>query len=385
MLRGWWDGTGPDYRVEHAAVATGVRGMRRGRITNAVIGVALLGLTVALLVTPEAGALQRQSTLLPNDPSFGQQWGLQNTGQTVNGVKGTPGADIHAPAAWSVANDSHTVVIAELDSGVDYNHPDLAGSIWTNPGGIGGCPAGTHGFNLVAGNCDPLDDFGHGTQVAGVLGAAGNNGTGITGVAWRTTILPVKWTDSAGHGSTARLIKALDEVLALKAAGVNIRVVNDSPVFSGTTFSQALSTELDELAAADILFVTAAGNNKNNDDSSKKYPCDYDKPNELCVAASEQHDRLASFSNFGATTVDLAAPGNNVFTTTRGGGYGFTKGTSFAAPLVAGAAALVLSVQDLSATALKSRIVATVDPLPSLAGKVRSGGRLDLCNALPGC
>jgi subtilisin family serine protease len=358
---------------------------RRGLITSALIGLALAGLAGALLAAPEAGALQQQATAVPNDPSFGQQWGLQNTGQTVNGVNGTAGADIHAPAAWSVKNDSHTVVIAELDSGVDYHHPDLAGSIWTNPGGIGGCAAGTHGFNLVAGTCDPMDDFGHGTQVAGVLGAVGNNGTGITGVAWRTTILPIKWTNSLGRGPTSRLLKALDKVLALKAAGVNIRVVNDSPVFTGTGFSQALSDELDKLAANDILFVTAAGNNKNNNDTSAKYPCDYRKPNELCVAATDQHDKLASFSNFGATTVDLAAPGNNIFTTNPGGGYVSNKGTSFAAPLVAGSAALVLSVQNMSTTALKADIVASVDPLSSLAGKVRSGGRLDLCNALPGC
>jgi subtilisin family serine protease len=358
----------------------------KGSITSALIGLVLAGLAGALLAAaPRAGALQRTQATVPDDPSFGQQWGLRNTGQTVNGVKGTPGADIHATAAWSVADDSHNVVIAELDSGVDYHHPDLAGSIWTNPGGIGGCPAGTHGFNLVANNCDPMDDFGHGTQVAGVLGAVGDNGSGITGVAWRTTILPVKWTDAAGHGSTSRLVKALDKVLAVKAAGVNVRVVNDSPVFTGTGFSQALSNELDKLAANGILFVTAAGNNKSNNDTSKKYPCDYGKPNELCVAASEQHDRLAKFSNFGPTTVDLAAPGDNVFTTTLGGGDAFTKGTSFAAPLVAGTAALVLSVQDMTPSALKARIVATVDPLASLAGKVRSGGRLDLCNALPGC
>ena len=366
--------------------------MRERPIVSAVVGFVLAAVTaVVLVVTPDAGALQMlqgQNGALaatPNDPSFGQQWGLHNTGQVVNGAKGTAGADINAPAAWGVASDSRSVVVAELDSGVDYQHPDLAANIWSNPGGVGGCAAGTHGFNVVANTCDPLDDFGHGTQVAGVLGAVGNNGAGIAGVAWRTTILPVKWTDSAGHGSTARLIRALEWVLSAKAAGVNIRVANDSPVFSGTGFSQALSAELDKLAANGILFVTAAGNNKSNNDTAPRYPCDYGKANELCVAATEQHDRLASFSNFGATTVDLAAPGNNIFTTNLGGGYVFNKGGSFAAPLVSGTAALVLSVQDISASALKARILGGVDPLVSLAGKVRSGGRLDLCNALPGC
>ena len=326
-----------------------------------------------------------QLAATPEDPSFGQQWGLQNTGQVVNGIKGTPGADINATTAWTVATDSRSVVVAELDSGVDYHHPDLAANVWTNPGGVGGCPAGTRGYNVVANTCDPLDDFGHGTQVAGVLGAVGNNGIGIAGAAWRTTILPVKWTDSTGRGSTSRLIRALDWALQAKAAGVNVRVVNDSAVFSGTSFSQALSDELDKLAANNILFVTAAGNNKNDNDITPKYPCSYGKTNEVCAAATDQRDRLASFSNWGATKVDLAAPGKNILTTVPGGGYGYTKGTSFAAPLVAGAAALALSVQDASTSALKARILGGVDPLPSLAGKVRTGGRLDLCKAVPGC
>ena len=326
-----------------------------------------------------------QLAATPDDSSFGQQWGLQNTGQVVNGIKGTPGADINATTSWNVATDSRSVVVAELDSGVDYRHPDLAANVWTNPDGVGGCPAGTHGYNVVTNTCDPLDDFGHGTQVAGVLGAVGNNGIGIAGAAWRTTVLPVKWTDSTGRGSTSRLIRALEWALKAKAAGVNVRVVNDSAVFSGTSFSQALSDELDKLAANNILFVTAAGNNKNDNDITPKYPCSYGKTNEVCVAATDQRDRLASFSNWGATKVDLAAPGKNILTTVPGGGYGYTKGTSFAAPLVAGAAALALSVQDASTSALKARILGGIDPLPPLAGKVRTGGRLDLCKAVPGC
>jgi serine protease len=326
-----------------------------------------------------------QLAATPNDPSFGQQWGLRNTGQLVNGIRGTPGADINATAAWNVAVDSRAVVVAEVDSGVDYNHPDLAANVWTNPGGVAGCPAGTHGYNVVANTCEPMDDYGHGTQVAGALGAVGNNGVGVAGVAWRATILPVKWTDSAGHGSTFRLIRALDWALKAKAAGVNVRVVNDSAVFAGTSFSQALSDELDKLAANNVLFVTAAGNNRNDNDVTPKYPCSYGKANEICAAATEQHDRLAGFSNWGATTVDLAAPGKDILTTVRGGGYGYTKGTSFAAPLVAGAAALAVSVQDMSTSALKARILGGVDRLPSLAGRVRSGGRLDLCKVVPGC
>jgi subtilisin family serine protease len=155
-----------------------------------------------------------QEAATPNDPSFPMQWGYQNTGQTVNGVTGTPGDDEHAVPAWSVATGSHSIVIGEVDTGVDYTHPDLAANIWTNPGGIGGCAAGTHGYNALASSCDPMDDDtvygGHGTHVAGILGAVGNNGVGVTGINWTTTILPVKWVNSSGTGATSDLITALD-------------------------------------------------------------------------------------------------------------------------------------------------------------------------------
>jgi subtilisin family serine protease len=332
-----------------------------------------------------------QEAAVPNDPSFGLQWGDQNTGQAVNGVTGTSGADEHIVPAWDGTTGNRSIVIGEVDSGVEYTHPDLSANIWTNPGGIGGCPAGTHGYNAISSSCDPMDDEtvygGHGTHVAGILGAVGNNGVGVAGVNWSTTILPVKWVNSAGSGTTSDLIAGLDWLLKAKQAGINVRVVNDSEVFVGTAYSQALSDEIDLLGQNGILFVTAAGNTGDNNDNPavRRYPCGYDRPTEICVAASNQQDALPSWANYGPTTVDLAAPGDNVYSTLRNGSYGFVSGSSMASPQVAGAAALILSRQDMSPTALKADILGNVDQLPSLSGLVRTGGRLDVCRALAGC
>jgi subtilisin family serine protease len=289
-------------------------------------------------------------------------------------------------------------VIGEVDTGVDYNHPDLAANIWSNPGGIGGCPAGTHGYDVLnPSTCNPMDMDpsypagynGHGTHVAGIMGAVGNNGAGVAGMNWSTTILPVRWVSGANASSntTNDLISGLDWLLKAQQAGVNIRVVNDSTVFIGTAYSQALSDEIDALGANNILFVTAAGNSgQNNDDPQyTRYPCGYDRPTEICVTATNQNDQLPSWANYGPTTVDMAAPGDNIYSTLRNGTYGYISGTSMASPQVAGAAALILSVQDMTVTALKAQILNTVDPIPALSGLVRTGGRLDVCNAMPGC
>lgn len=326
-----------------------------------------------------------EPSAVPNDPSFPLQWSLRNTGQVVNGTGGKAGADVDATAAWDVTTGNRSVVIAEVDSGIDYTHPDLAANIWSNPGGVGGCAAGTHGYNTVAGNCDPMDDFGHGTHVAGIMGAVGNNSRGITGVEWRASLMPVKFMNDQGHGSDYRLLKALDWVITAKNAGVNIRVINDSGTWVGTGYSQAVRDELSTLAADNILFVTAAGNSRSDNDTTPRYPCSYGAPNEICVAATNQRDRLAGFSNYGVTSVDLGAPGDNIYSTLPGGTYGYMKGTSMASPMVAATAALVLTRQNMSTSALKADILDTVHPLTALSGKVSTGGRLDTCSAVPGC
>src|SRR5439155_4365513 len=193
--------------------------------------------------------------------------------------------------------------------------------------------------------------------------------------------------NASGSGSTSDLITALEWLVQAKRQGVNVRVVNDSATFVGTAFSQALSDEIDRLGANGILFVTAAGNtgDANGDPDVRRYPCGYDRPTEICVTASDADDRLPSWANYGAATVDLAAPGDHVYSTLRNGTYGYVSGGSMAAPQVAGAAALILSRADLSVSALKAALLDSVDPVPALSGLVRTGGRLNVCRALPGC
>jgi serine protease len=349
----------------------------------------------------EPDYLMHASTL-PNDASFAMQWADSNIGQLIPSedafevigppTKGRRGDDERTSRAWDASTGSRAIVIGEVDTGVDYNHPDLAANVWSNPGGIGGCAAGTRGFNVLTRTCEPMDDDtaygGHGTHVAGILGAVGSNRIGIAGVNWQTSILPVKWLDSSAGGSTSGLIAALQWLVAAKQAGVNVRVINDSATFVGTPFSQALSDEIDTLGANNILLVTAAGNTGDDNDQPavRRYPCGYQRPTEICVTASDNSDRLPAWANYGSHTVDLAAPGVSIYSTLRNGAYGFLSGGSTAAPQVTGAAALILSVEpSLSATALKADILRGVDKLPSLSGRVATGGRLDICKALPAC
>ncbi|MGN6169803.1 MAG: S8 family serine peptidase [Solirubrobacteraceae bacterium] len=349
----------------------------------------------------QSGSAPSGTPQIPNDPSFPLQWGSLNTGQTVNGQTGIAGDDDGAAQAWNVTTGSPSIVVGTTDTGLDYTHPDLAANVWSNPGGIGGCPAGTHGYNFVANTCDPMDTdnayHGHGTHVAGIIGAVGNNGIGVAGMNWSTTILPVKFLNSNSTtlaGSTAsvsQLINALDWLLQAQQAGVNVRVVNDSVTFVGTANAglgqpgDPLLGEIEMLGANGILFVTAAGNGGQNNDTTPTYPCNYDLSNEICVTGINNRDGLPTWANYGPTTVDLAAPGAQIYSTLRNGAYGYITGSSMAAAQVSGAAALILSSGDMSMSALKADILNNVDPLNALSGKVRTGGTLDVCKAIPGC
>jgi subtilisin family serine protease len=166
----------------------------------------------------------------PNDPAYPQLWGLENTGQVVEGQAGSGGADIDVEAAWNVTTGSRNVVVAVVDTGIDYAHPDLIANLWVNPGGKGNaaCAAGTFGFNAVTGTCDPRDDNGHGTHVAGTIGAVGNNGTGIAGVNWAVSIMALKFLKYDGYGTTADAIAAIDFAIQAKIDGVNVRVLSNS-------------------------------------------------------------------------------------------------------------------------------------------------------------
>ncbi len=279
--------------------------------------------------------------LTPNDPSFNQLWGLLNTGQSVGGVVGKAGADISATKAWDISTGSKSIVVGVVDTGVDYNHPDLAANVWSNPGGIGGCAIGTHGYNAITKTCNPLDDNDHGSHVSGTIGGVGNNGVGVAGVNWNVSIMGLKFLDASGSGSTADAITAMDFAINAKIAGVNVRVLSNS--WGGGPFEQALLDEINKAGANDILFVAAAGNSALNNDTSPHYPSSYKAANEIAVAATDENDGLAYFSNWGATSVNLGAPGTNILSTTRNNTYAYFNGTSMATPHVSGVAALLLS------------------------------------------
>ena len=323
------------------------------------------------------------STAVPNDPSYGQLWAMKNTGQAILGSTGTAGADIGAQSAWDVTTGSSAVVIGVVDTGIDYTHPDLAANVWSNPGGVGGCPAGTHGYNAIAKSCDPMDDNFHGTHVSGTIGAIGNNGTGVVGVNWTTSIMSLKFLDSTGSGTTSNAIVAIDFAVRAKMAGVNVRVLSNS--WGGPGLSQSLSNEIAKANANDILFVAAAGNSSSNNDVTPSYPASFNLPNIIAVAATDNQDNLASFSDYGPTTVHLGAPGVSILSTQPGNLYQYLSGTSMATPHVSGAAALILSKSTLTTAQLKSLILQSVDPIPSLAGRTVTGGRLNVCRAIPGC
>jgi len=296
---------------------------------------------------------------IPNDPRFGELWGLQNTGQSISGVVGKVGADIRAVPAWDISTGSTANVVAVVDTGIDYTHPDLAGNVWSAPSSftvnIGGvditCPAGSHGFNAISSSCDPMDDNYHGTHVSGTIGGVGSNAVGVVGVNWTASIMGAKFLNSGGSGTTAAAINAIEFAVQAKLAftstgDANVRVLNNS--WGGGGFSQALLDEINRANANDILFVAGAGNNGLNNDASSFYPASYNASNVVAVAATDNMDNLASFSNFGATSVDLGAPGVSVLSTIPGGFYEYLDGTSMATPQVSGAAALVLSACALT-------------------------------------
>ena len=321
----------------------------------------------------------------PNDPSFSSQWALQNTGQTP----GTPGADIGAVSAWDITTGSRQVVVAVIDSGVDYTHQDLSENVFTNAGdcnadGIdddgNGYADDCHGIDVVNDDPDPMDDNRHGTHVAGTIGAAGNNALGVTGVNWAVTILPCKFLDGAGYGSIADAIICLDYVAAMKDRGVNVVATNNS--WGGGLFSQALQEAIRAHQQRGILFVAAAGNSGFDNDSLLTYPCAYYLPGVLCVAATTPYDDRAFFSNHGRRTVHIGAPGAGILSTTPGQSYTSLDGTSMAAPHVSGVAALLhAQVPGRDWREVKNRILAGGETRASLNGTI-SRKRLSARGAL---
>jgi subtilisin family serine protease len=317
---------------------------------------------------------------LPDDPLLSGLWGLRNTGQ----AGGVPGADIDAERAWDAGTGSRAVLVAVIDTGIDYTHPDLEQNIWTNDAEIpdnnidddrNGYVDDVHGYNFHDGHGDPMDDNGHGTHVAGTIGAVGNNAAGVAGAAWAVTLLPLKFLGSGGTGTTSDAVAAIDY-----AADRGADVINNS--WGGGGFSRTLLEAIERTHAAGALFVVAAGNDGTNTDSLPTYPAGYDVPNVISVAATDMADTLAAFSNFGRASVDLAAPGVAILSTFPGGQYRELSGTSMAAPHVSGVAALMRSLSPRAPPELlRLKLMETVDPVPGLADFVGSGGRLNAYSA----
>ncbi|VAX04940.1 Serine protease, subtilase family [hydrothermal vent metagenome] len=330
-----------------------------------------------------------RTLVTPNDPHFDSLWGLHNTQQTG----GVFDADIDASEAWDSNTGDANIIIAVIDTGVDYGHEDLAGNMWKNPGEIAGnlidddgngYVDDVHGYDFSNTDSDPFDDHGHGTHVSGTIAGVGNNGIGVVGVNWNAKIMAVKFLGAGGGGYVS---DAIDGVIY--AVNNGAKILNNS--WGGGGFSQALLEVIYAANDAGVLFVTAAGNKGRNNDIRPYYPSSYVAPNMISVAATDHNDQLAVFSSYGASTVHLGAPGVKTLSTVPTGscpmcsrnGYREAKGTSMATPHVSGAAALLLDrMPMLSIGGIKSRLMNSTDQISALSGVTISGGRLNIAAAL---
>jgi subtilisin family serine protease len=318
---------------------------------------------------------------IPDDPRFDELWGMRNTGQTG----GTPGADISAAQAWNIFTGTQEVVVGVIDTGLDMSHPDIADNVFINEGEIAGNGIDddgngfiddVNGWDFANNDNNPFDDRGHGTHVSGTIGGVGNNGVGVAGVNWSVRILPIKFLGSDGSGTTAAAVQAVEY-----ATLMGVDLTNNS--WGGGGFSTALLNAIEDADAAGIHFVASAGNWGQNNDFSPSYPGSYDTPNIISVAATDHNDRMADFSNYGAVSVDLGAPGVNILSSVPGSGYSSYSGTSMAAPHVAGVVAMMVGRFPATPHGLiKERLLTTADPIPALAGLTVSGARLNAFMAI---
>jgi subtilisin family serine protease len=326
----------------------------------------------------------------PNDPRFSELYGLHNTGTQG----GRAGADISAVKAWDVSTGSRKVLVGVIDTGIDYNHSDIKPNYWRNPGESGVDSEGKdkatngvdddgngyvddfRGWNFVDNTNDPADDNGHGTHCAGTIGGAGDDGHGVVGVNWQVSLVAAKFLDADGSGTLDDAVKAIEYTTAI---GVDM----SSNSWGGGGFSETMDAAIREAEIKNILFIAAAGNDTSDNDRDPHYPSSYEGDNIIAVAATDRADRIASFSSYGATSVDVGAPGVGILSTFPGGRFERLSGTSMATPHVTGVAALIKSVYPAAKAAeIKARILNTTDRIPALEGKTLTGGRVNAFAAL---
>jgi subtilisin family serine protease len=334
---------------------------------------------------------------LPNDPFFNEMWGLSDLGCAFcDGSR--PSASINAARAWDITTGSDDVVAAVIDTGIDLSHPDLAANAWKNPNEIDGNKVDDdgngyvddmNGWNFYGEDAQvykgATEDL-HGTHVAGTIGAEGNNGIGVTGVAWKVKLMSLKFLGGEkGRGSTSDALRAINYAIDMKKRGVNLRVINAS--WGGGGFSISLRNAIAEAGEAGILFVCAAGNDGEDTDQVPHYPSNYstELSNVVSVAAMTSTSYLTTFSNYGHNSVSVAAPGQSIMSTLPEGGYGKLSGTSMASPYVAGLAVLLFANEPgLTPAEARRRIVSTSEPAAAVASRVVMSGRADAHSALTG-
>lgn len=329
---------------------------------------------------------------LPNDALFNDLWGLDNTGQKG----GKPDADIDAPEAWEALGDSGEVVLVNMDTGIDYNHPDLQNNVWRNQPEANGEPGldddgngyvdDVYGWDFAGDNAgandnDPMDQNGHGTHISGTMAAVMNNNIGVAGVCPVAKVITAKVFRPTNVGFDSDILEAINYILRMKAAGVNIVAVNAS--YGGAGYNSIMKDAIASLNQAGIIFCAAAGNKGTNTDNNPYYPSSYDLPGIISVAASDRNDALAVFSNYGTSSVDLAAPGADILSCYPNNAYMLKSGTSMAAPHVTGAVGFLSACYPSDNISVRiNRILASADHLASLQGKCATAGRLNLGNAV---
>ncbi len=325
----------------------------------------------------------------PNDPDFIKTWGLNNTAQADStGQVGLAGSDINVMPLWlkGITGAKHTLV-AIIDTGLDWTHPDLVGNLYTNPGEIdangldddgNGFIDDVHGWNFSAKTANSIDDNKHGSHCAGTIGATGNNGVGVAGVNWEVSLLPIKFLTASGSGTLEDAVESINYARIMKP-----KVISNS--WGGGGFSQTMKDAIVAVRDAGILFVAAAGNDSSNNDATPSYPASYDVENVVSVAATDNQDKIAKFSNYGAKTVHVAAPGVKIYSTVPGAKYDTLSGTSMACPHVAGISALLFSANpDWTFAEVKQRLITTSTPVSGLKRKVLAKGRVNATNAYYG-